>query len=62
MLGYNYLANPGYYVHDSALIDDVNSLTGDTLKIFVSKTVDESNSARVLVGCKPISIRQVLNL
>ena len=29
-------------------------LTGDTRKIFVSKTVDESNSARVLLGCKPI--------
>ena len=29
-------------------------LTGDTRKIFVFKTVDESNSARVLVGCKPI--------
>ena len=33
-------------------------LTGDTRKIFVSntvdKTVDESNSAFVLVGCKPI--------
>ena len=35
-----------------------NTLTGDTRKIFVSniKTVDESNSARVLIliGCKPI--------
>ena len=35
-------------------------LTGGTRKIFVSniiiKTVDESNSARVLVGCKPIKI------
>ena len=30
-------------------------LTGDTRKIFVSKTVDESHSARVLIGCKPIS-------
>ena len=30
-------------------------LTGDTRKIFVSNiTVDESNSARVLIGCKPI--------
>ena len=31
-------------------------LMGDTRKIFVSniKTVDESNSARVLIGCKPI--------
>ena len=29
-------------------------LTGDTRKIFVSKTVDESHSARVLIGCKPI--------
>ena len=27
------------------------SLTGDTRKIFV----DESNSARVLIGCKPIT-------
>ena len=27
-------------------------LTGDTRKIFVSKTVD---SARVLIGCKPMS-------
>ena len=32
-------------------------LTGDTRKIFVSniKTVDESHSACVLIGCKPIS-------
>ena len=30
---------------------------GDTREIFVSKTVDESNSARVLVGCKPINLR-----
>ena len=37
-------------------------LTGDTRKIFVSniidrifKTVDESNSACVLIGCKPIN-------
>ena len=32
-------------------------LTGDTRKIFVSniKTVDESHSARVLIGCKPIT-------
>ena len=29
-------------------------LTGDTRKIFVLKTVDESHSARVLTGCKPI--------
>ena len=33
-------------------------LTGDTRKIFVSNirpsTVDESHSARVLIGCKPI--------
>ena len=31
-------------------------LTGDTRKIFVSniKTVDESHSVRVLIGCKPI--------
>ena len=32
----------------------VHNLTGDTRKIFVSKTVDESHSARVLIGCKPI--------
>ena len=34
------------------------NLTGDTRKIFVSniKTVDESHSARVLIGCKPITI------
>ena len=33
-------------------------LTGDTRKIFVSKTVNKSNSARVLVlvGCKPITM------
>ena len=33
-------------------------LTGDTRKIFVSniKTVDESHSARVLIGCKPIML------
>ena len=33
------------------------ALTGDTRKIFVSniKTVDESHSARVLIGCKPIN-------
>ena len=30
--------------------------TGDTRKIFVSKTVDKSNSALVLVGCKPITM------
>ena len=32
------------------------TLTGDTRKIFVSniKTVDESHSARVLIGCKPM--------
>ena len=31
-------------------------LTGDTRKIFVSNiTVDESHSARVLIGCKPIT-------
>ena len=35
-------------------------LTGDTRRIFVSKTVDESHSARVLIGCKPI--RLVSNL
>ena len=29
------------------------ALTGDTRKIFKDR-VDESNSARVLVGCKPI--------
>ena len=35
-------------------------LTGDTRKIFVSniKTVDESYSARVLIGCKPIRLEQ----
>ena len=33
-------------------------LTGDTRKIFVRKTVDESNSARVLIGCKPINTLQ----
>ena len=32
-----------------------HALTGDTRKIFDSKTVDESHSARVLIGCKPIS-------
>ena len=32
-------------------------LTGDARKIFVSKTVDESHSARVLIGCKPITQR-----
>ena len=34
-------------------------ITGDTRKIFVSnifKTVDESNSACVLIGCKPITL------
>ena len=38
-------------------------LTGDTLKIFVS--TDESNSARILIGCKPIynlSFRQISNV
>ena len=39
-----------HYLHCCVLY----SLTGDTRKIFVSKTVDESNSARVLVGCKPV--------
>ena len=35
---------------------DTKGLTGDTRKIFVSRpTVDESNSARVLIGCKPIT-------
>ena len=48
-----YLRTTGrYYVHNIIEI----RLTGDTRKIFVSKTVDESNSARVLVGCKPIKI------
>ena len=35
------------------------NLTGYTRKIFVSnifKTVDESHSARVLIGCKPITL------
>ena len=31
----------------------VKGLTGDTHKIFVPKTVDESNWARVLISCKP---------
>ena len=31
-------------------------IEGDTRKIFVSKTVDESNSARVLIGRKHINI------
>ena len=37
-------------------ISVIGHLTGDTRKIFVSifKTVDESHSARVLIGCKPI--------
>ena len=34
-------------------------LTNDTRKIFVSKTVDESHSARILIGCKPISLLQL---
>ena len=35
---------------------EIDFLTGDTRKIFISniKTVDESNSACVLIGCKPI--------
>ena len=42
----------------------ITALTGDTRKIFVSnicvnKTVDKSNSARVLVGCKPTIIAQL---
>ena len=38
-------------------------LTGDTRKIIVSKTVDESHSSRVLIGCKTIShIKQVINI
>ena len=46
-------------------------LTGDTRKIFVSnirpstsltRTVDESHSARVLIGCKPIKIWGVSTL
>ena len=42
-------------------------LTGDTRRIFVSnrpsnKTVDESNSARVLIGCKPITPKWLGNL
>ena len=37
-------------------MSSISTLTGDTRKIFFSniKTVDESNSARVLLGCKPI--------
>ena len=39
-------------------VNETVSLTGDTRKIFVSnnKTVDESHSARVLIGCKPITV------
>ena len=41
-----------------------DELTGDTRKIFVSniKTVDESHSARVLIGCKPINDELTYNL
>ena len=41
---------------DCQKLEIKKELTGDTRKIFVSniKTVDESNSARILVGCKPI--------
>ena len=44
-------------VRTSKLTDVTRLLTGDTRKIFVSniKTVDESHSARVLIGCKPIT-------
>ena len=37
---------------------------GETRKIIVStiKTVDEFNSARVLIGCKPITYKATLNL
>ena len=41
-------------------------LTGDTRKIFDSniffKTVDESHSARVLIGCKPITTFKTKNM
>ena len=40
------------------------SLTGDTRKIFFFnikyKTVDESHSARVLIGCKPITVSLIV--
>ena len=32
-----------------------STATGDTRRIFVSKTVDESHSARLLIGCKTIT-------
>jgi len=38
-----------------------SNLTGDTRKIFVSKTVDESHSARFLIGCKPISSNKIVS-
>ena len=40
-------------------IQSIIDLTGDTRKIFV-KTVDESHSARVLIGCKPINIDDII--
>ena len=43
------------YVQCSHNHVSTRTLTGDTRKIFVSKTVDESHSARVLIGCKPIT-------
>ena len=38
----------------------VKGLTGDTRKIFVLKTVDESNWAHVLVGCKSYTIKGII--
>ena len=49
-------ASSGPIVHIKQFLSN-SVLTGDTRKIFVSniKTVDESHSARVLIGCKPIN-------
>ena len=44
-----------------ALLQAKGLLTSDTRKIFVSKTVDESYSARVLIGCKPIKGLTIFN-
>ena len=45
----------GIRVYVKPFCSAAEPLTGDTRKIFVSKTVDESHSARVLIGCKPIT-------
>ena len=62
-------AGPKWLFKTLTILSDPNpSLTGDTRKIFVSniddicfKYIDESHSARVLIGCKPINPSPIPN-